>query len=42
MAESGSTNEAGRPQTGWRLRLYTVISESNTVPAGCPIPASSA
>lgn len=30
MTESGSTNEAGRPQTGWRLRLYTVIFESDT------------
>jgi len=26
-------NDAGRPQTGWRLRLYTVIFESDT-PAG--------
>lgn len=33
MTESGSPTEPGRPQTGWRLRLYTVIFESDT-PAG--------
>jgi len=27
---SGSPAEPGRPQTGWRLRLYTVIFESDT------------
>ncbi|MCZ8292679.1 MAG: ion transporter [Hylemonella sp.] len=32
-ASSTHENEAGRPQTGWRLRLYTVIFESDT-PAG--------
>ncbi|MEQ1657487.1 MAG: ion transporter [Hylemonella sp.] len=30
MTESGSLTEAGRPQAGWRLRLYTVIFESDT------------
>lgn len=32
-ASSMHENDAGRPQTGWRLRLYTVIFESDT-PAG--------
>ncbi len=30
MTESGSLTEAGRPQAGWRLRLYTIIFESDT------------
>ncbi|MFN4349843.1 MAG: ion transporter [Hylemonella sp.] len=29
-ASSTLENDAGRPQTGWRLRLYTVIFESDT------------
>lgn len=29
-ASSTHENDAGRPQTGWRLRLYTVIFESDT------------
>ncbi len=29
-ARSTHENDAGRPQTGWRLRLYTVIFESDT------------
>lgn len=30
MTPSEPSTEAGRPQTGWRLRLYTVIFESDT------------
>lgn len=30
MNESASGSETGRPQTGWRLQLYTVIFESGT------------
>ena len=29
-ASSKHENDAGRPQTGWRLRLYTIIFESDT------------
>lgn len=30
MTSDAPTNEPGRPQTGWRLKLYTVIFESDT------------